>query len=53
MNTALYWGVPLPALEAVRKVGKRAARGAKAGAEEADKLFKGIGEGIEDVGRKL
>jgi hypothetical protein len=40
-------------IEAVKKVGKGAAKGAKAGAEEVDKWFKGIGEGIEDVGRKL
>ena len=40
-------------VEAVKKVGKGAAKGIKAGAEEVDKLFKGIGEGIEDVGRKL
>ena len=40
-------------VEAVKKVGKGAAKGAKAGAEEVDKLLKGIGEGIEDVGRKL
>ncbi len=40
-------------LEAVKKVGRGAAKGAKAGAEEVDKWFKGIGEGIEDVGRKL
>jgi BMFP domain-containing protein YqiC len=40
-------------VEAVKKVGKAAAKGAKAGAEEVEKLFKGIGEGIEDLGRKL
>jgi hypothetical protein len=40
-------------IEAVKKAGKDAAKGAKAGAEEVDKWFKGIGEGIEDVGRKL
>ena len=40
-------------IEAVKKVGKGAAKGAKVGAEEVDKLIKGIGEGIEDVGRKL
>lgn len=40
-------------IEAVKKVGKDAAKGAKAGAGEVDKWFKGIGEGIEDVGRKL
>jgi hypothetical protein len=40
-------------LEAVKKVGKGVAKGAKSGAEEVDKLFKGIGDGIEDVGRKL
>ena len=40
-------------IEAVKKVGKDAAKGAKVGADEVDKWFKGIGEGIEDVGRKL
>jgi len=40
-------------IEAVKKVGKDAAKDAKAGAGEVDKWFKGIGEGIEDVGRKL
>ena len=40
-------------VEAVKKLGKGAAKGAKAGAEDVDKWFKGIGEGIEDVGRKL
>ena len=40
-------------VEAVKNIGKDAAKAAKAGAEEVDKLFKGIGEGIEDVGRKL
>jgi len=40
-------------VEAVKKVGKGAAKGAKAGAEEVETWFKGIGEGIEDVGRKL
>jgi len=40
-------------VEAVKKVGKGAAKGAKAGAEEVEAWFKGIGEGIEDVGRKL
>ena len=40
-------------VEAVKKVGKGAAKGAKAGAEEIETWFKGIGEGIEDVGRKL
>jgi len=40
-------------VEAVKKVGKEAAKDVKAGAEEFDKLFKGISEGIEDLGRKL
>jgi methyl-accepting chemotaxis protein len=40
-------------VEAVKKLGENAAKGIKAGAEEVDKVFKGIGEGIEDVGRKL
>ncbi len=40
-------------IEAVKKVGKGAAKGIKAGAEEVEKWFKGIGEGIEDLGRKL
>src|SRR4030042_1928223 len=40
-------------IEAVKKVGKDATKGAKAGAGEVDKWFKGIGEGIDDVGRKL
>ncbi len=34
-------------------VGKDTAKGVKAGAEEVNKWFKGIGEGIEDLGRKL
>jgi hypothetical protein len=40
-------------VEAVKKIGKGTAKGTKTGAEEVDKWFKGIGEGIEDVGRKL
>jgi hypothetical protein len=38
---------------AVKKLGKGTAKGAEAGAEDVNKWFKGIGEGIEDVGRKL
>jgi len=37
----------------VKKIGKGAAKGVKAGAEEVNKLFKGIGEGIQDLGKKL
>jgi hypothetical protein len=40
-------------IEAVKKVGKGAGKGAKAGAEEGDKLIKSIGEGIEELGRKI
>jgi hypothetical protein len=40
-------------VDAVKKVGKGAAKGVKAGSEEVNKWFKGIGEGIEDLGSKL
>ncbi len=40
-------------IEAVKKAGKDTAKSAKAGTGEVDQWFKGIGEGIEDVGRKL
>jgi hypothetical protein len=40
-------------VEEVKKIGKGAAKGAKAGTEAVEKWFKGIGEGIEDLGRKL
>jgi len=40
-------------VEAVKQVGKGTAKGAKAGSEEAEKWFKGIGEGIRDLGSKL
>ena len=40
-------------VDAVKKVGQGAAKGAKAGTEEVNKWFKGIGEGIEDLGRKF
>lgn len=40
-------------LDAVKKVGTAAGKGMKAGAEEIDTWFKEIGQGIEDVGKKL
>ena len=40
-------------VEAVKKVGKDTAKGVKAGTEEVNKWFKGIGDGIEDLGRKF
>ena len=38
---------------AVKKAGRAAGEGGKAAAEDVDKWFKGIGEGIKDLGRKL
>jgi hypothetical protein len=38
---------------AVKKASKATGEGAKAGAEEVDKWFKGIGDGIDDLGKKL
>jgi len=43
----------LASVNAVKKVGTTTGKGVKAGAEEVDKWFKDIGEGIEDVGKKL
>jgi hypothetical protein len=40
-------------VELVKTVAKGTAQGAKTGTEEVNKWFKGIGEGIEDLGRKL
>jgi hypothetical protein len=40
-------------VEAVKNVGRSTAKGVKAGTAEVEKWFKGIGEGIEDLGRKL
>ena len=40
-------------MSAMKKAGKATGKGAKAGAEEVDKWFKGIGEGIQDLGKKL
>jgi hypothetical protein len=40
-------------LAAVKKAGKDTAKGAATGADEVDKWFKGIGDGISDLGRKL
>jgi hypothetical protein len=39
--------------EDIKKIRKSAGKCVKAGAEEVDKLFKGIREGIENLGRKL
>jgi hypothetical protein len=57
-NAATWSGTQLKegaraAIEAVKKLGKGAEKGAKAGAKDVDKLFKDIGGGIEDLGRKL
>ena len=38
---------------ALRRAGKATGEGTKAGAEQADKWFKSIGQGIEDLGKKL
>jgi hypothetical protein len=38
---------------AVRKASKATGEATKASAEQVDKWFKGIGEGIEDMGKKL
>lgn len=40
-------------VNAMKKAGKATGAGAKAGAKEVDKWFKGIGDGIEDLGHKL
>ena len=40
-------------VEAVKKVGTGKAKCVKAGTEEVNKWFKGIGEGIEDLGSKF
>jgi len=40
-------------IEAVKKAGRATGEGVKAGADEMDKWFKGIGDGIDDLGRKL
>jgi len=40
-------------VDAVKKVGEGTAKGVKAGTEEVNKWFKGIGEGIQDLGSKL
>jgi hypothetical protein len=40
-------------VEAVKKVGKGTAKGVKSGTEEVEKWFKGIGEGIQDLGSKF
>jgi hypothetical protein len=40
-------------VEAVKKVGKGSVKGVKAGSEEVDSWFKSIGQGIEELGRKL
>jgi hypothetical protein len=40
-------------IEGVKKAGRATGEGVKAGADEVDKWFKGIGDGIADLGRKL
>jgi hypothetical protein len=40
-------------VNAVKQAGKATGEGAKASADEVDKWFKGIGQGIEDLGHKL
>jgi len=40
-------------VNALKQAGKATSEGAKASADKVDKWFKGIGEGIEDLGRKL
>jgi len=40
-------------VKAVKKASKAAGEGTKATAEEVDKWFKGIGEGIKDLGKNL
>ena len=40
-------------VDAVKKVGEGTTKGVKAGTEEVNKWFKGIGEGIQDLGSKL
>jgi hypothetical protein len=40
-------------VEAIKKAGQGVGKGAKASADEVDKWFKNLGEGIDDLGRKL
>ena len=40
-------------VDALKKAGKATDAGVKAGGEEVDKWFKGIGDGIKDLGAKL
>ncbi|HVO83668.1 MAG TPA: hypothetical protein VMU60_04500 [Syntrophobacteria bacterium] len=40
-------------VDAVTKAGTGAAKGVKAGSEEVEKWIKDIGDGVEDLGRKL
>jgi hypothetical protein len=40
-------------MDGLKKAGKATGAGAKAGAEQMDKWFKGIGDGIDDLGHKL
>ena len=40
-------------MAALKKAGKATGEGTKEGAEKVDKWFKGIGDGIEDLGKKL
>jgi len=40
-------------VEGVKKAGTATGKGAKASAQEVDKWFKDIGDGIKDLGHKL
>ena len=40
-------------VDALKKAGKATGEGVKASSEDVDKWFKGIGEGIDDLGHKL